>query len=121
MAKILVVDDEKDICKEFRDILEEDNHQVDIVFRGDEAIERVREIPYDLVFLDMLMPWMEGARVLREIKKIREVPVAVMSGFLPPMKEKEVREIGVIACFSKPLDLIVVKNLLKTVESQRNS
>lgn len=121
MAKILVVDDEKDICKEFCSLLEEENHEVDIAFRGEEALERIRENPYDLVFLDILMPRMEGCRVFQEIKKIRQVPVAVMSGFLPPTKAKEMLAMGVVACLSKPLDLVDVKNLLKSVEARKAS
>ncbi|MBI3306304.1 MAG: response regulator [Candidatus Omnitrophica bacterium] len=121
MAKVLVVDDEKSICEEFRDILEEENHQVDIAFRGKEAIEKIRHNTYDLVFLDMLMPQAEGCRVLEEIKKIKSVPVAVMSGFLPPAKEREVKAMGVVACLSKPLDLTDVRNLLKSIEPPKNS
>ena len=121
MAKILVVDDEKDICEEFRDILEEENHLVDIACRAEEALKRIRENPYDLVFLDILMPHMEGSRVLQEIKKIRQVPVAIMSGFLPPAKEKEIMALGALTCLSKPLDLRDVKKLLDSLELRKAS
>ena len=117
MAKILIVDDEKVICEEFRDILAEDNHEVDIALRGAEAIEMVREKQYDLVFLDVLMPQMEGREVFEEIRKISSVPVAIMSGYMPPNKEKEVLALGAVACLSKPLELKRVKKLLETIES----
>ena len=89
MAKILIVDDEKMICEEFRDLLEEENHNVDIALRGDEAIEKVREKTYDIIFLDVLMPHMEGREVFEEIKKIKPVPVAIMSGYMPPTKKRK--------------------------------
>lgn len=119
VARVLIVDDEKTICEEFRDILEEDNHSVDIALGGDEAIEKVRETTYDLVFLDVLMPHMEGREVFEKIKEISPVPVAIMSGYMPPNKEREVLALGAIACLSKPLDLHKIRSLLKAVESRK--
>ena len=119
MAKILIVDDEKMICEEFRDLLQEENHQVDIAMGGEEAIQKVSETQYDLVFLDVLMPKLEGRQVFEEIKKISRVPVAIMSGYIPPKKEKEVLALGAVACLKKPLDLASVKTILKSVETQR--
>ena len=117
MAKILIVDDEKLICEEFRDILLEENHDVDVVHRGEEAIEKVRGNQYDLVFLDVLMPKMEGREVFEEIKKISRVPVAIMSGYLPPSKERDILALGAAACFSKPLNLARVKKLLGSLRT----
>ena len=119
MAKILVVDDEKAVCEEFKEILQEDGHQVDIAMNGREAITKVQSNPFDLVFLDVLMPRMEGREVLEEIKKISRVSVAIMSGFLPPHKEKEILALGAVACFKKPLELDKVKKLVKFVEDQK--
>ena len=119
MAKVLIVDDEKMICEEFRGILQEDNHDVDICLRGDEAIQKVREKQYDLVFLDVLMPKMEGRVVFEEIKKISEVPVAIMSGYMPPNKEREVLALGAVACLRKPLELARIKSLIRSVEAKK--
>ncbi len=121
MAKILIVDDEKMICEEFRDLLMEDNHEVDTATGGEEAIQKVMESQsrYDLIFLDVLMPRLEGRQVFEEIKKISGVPVAIMSGYMPPNKEKEVLALGAIACLKKPLDLARVKSLIKSVEEKK--
>ena len=121
MAKILVVDDEKMICEEFRDILHEYGHEVEVAFSGQEALRKIEETPFDLVFLDVLMPHMEGREVFEQIKKIRKVPVAIMSGYIPPNKEKEVLSLGAIACLKKPLDLERVKSLLRSLESPKSN
>jgi DNA-binding response OmpR family regulator len=121
VAKILIVDDEKMICEEFRDILQEDAHEVDVAFNGEEAITKVQDHSYDLVFLDVLMPRMEGSEVFARIRKISEVPIAIMSGFLPPHKEKEIIERGAVACFRKPLDLGKVKKLVQSVDNKGNA
>lgn len=119
MAKILIVDDEKMICEEFREILQEDNHEVDIAVRGDEAIRMVTDREYDIVFLDVLMPKMEGRQIFEEIKKVRPVPVAIMSGYIPPHKEREILALGAVACLKKPLELSRVKTLLRSVEGRK--
>ena len=119
MARILIVDDEAQICEEFRDILQEENHEVDIALNGEEAIEKVSETQYDLVFLDVLMPRMEGRQVFESIQKISPVPVAIMSGYMPPNKERDVLALGAVACLRKPLDLNRVKSLLRSIEGKK--
>ncbi len=119
MAKILIVDDEPQICEEFQDILHEEGHEVDTALCGDEAIRKVTEHHYDVVFLDVLMPKMEGRQVFEALRKISNVPVAIMSGYMPPNKEREVLALGAIACLRKPLDLNRVKSLLRSVEVKK--
>lgn len=118
MAKLLVVDDEKVICEEFRDLMEEDGHQVDTAFNGPEAIRKVSEKEYDLIFLDVLLPRMEGRQIFEEMRKIRQVSVVFMSGYLPPNKEKEALSLGALACLKKPLDLELVKQLIQKAEEK---
>ena len=119
MIKVLIVDDEKSICEEFKDILQEESHEVDTASSGEEALRKVKEQSYDLIFLDVLMPRMEGREVFEKIKKIREIPVAIMSGYIPPHKEKEVMALGAVACLKKPLDLERVRKLLHMIRDQK--
>jgi len=121
MAKILIVDDEIGICEEFREVLREDNHEVDFATSGEEALRKVKQGPFDLVFLDVLMPRMEGREVLEEIRKMSRVPVAIISGYLPPHKEKNIMALGAVACFKKPLELKKIKELVELIESQKAS
>ena len=115
MARILVVDDEKLICEEFREILQEDGHEVDVAASGMDALSKVKAGKYDLIFLDVLMPHMEGREAFENIKKISSVPVAIMSGYIPQHKEKEILALGAVACFKKPLDLKHVKTLIDKI------
>lgn len=115
MARILIVDDEAMICEEFRDLLVEEDHQVDTAVNGEEAIKKVQDNDYDLIFLDVLMPRMEGRQVLDRLKKIKPIPVVIMSGYLPANKEKEIIALGAYACLRKPLDLSKVKGLVQSV------
>ena len=119
MAKILIVDDERQICEEFRDLLHEEGHDVETAFNGQDALQKVGNASFDLVFLDVLMPRMEGREVFEKIKKICDVPVAIMSGYIPPNKEKEVLALGAVACLKKPLDLGRVRSLIDSLKPQK--
>lgn len=116
MSKILIVDDEEDICEEFRDILHDEGHEVDVATSGEEAIRKVQDFEYDLVFLDVLMPRLEGRQVFEEIRKVSKVPVAIMSGYMPPHKEREVLGLGAVACLKKPFDLERIRSLLRSIQ-----
>lgn len=118
--KILVVDDEPMICEEFRDILQDEGNDVDTALGGLEALQKIRDHQYDLVFLDVLMPKMEGREAFEEIKKINKtLPVAIMSGYIPPNKEREILASGAVAVFKKPLDLERVRSLVNSIKSQK--
>ena len=119
MAKILIVDDEKMICEEFQDILRDDNHDVEIALNGIEALEKVQETSFDLIFLDVLMPRMEGREVFEQVRKISQVPIVIMSGYLPPNKEQDVIKMGALACMRKPLDLQRVRRIIQSVSAKK--
>ena len=119
MAKILIVDDEKQICEEFSDLLQEEGHEVETALSGAEAIQKVENSSFDLIFLDVLMPRMEGREIFENIKKIRNVPVVIMSGYIPPNKEKEVLASGAVACLKKPLDFNQIRNLLASLNRKK--
>lgn len=113
MAKILIIDDEKGVCEEFSAVLKEEKHEVDTAPNAYEGLQKLQGKAYDLVFLDVLMPRMEGREALGEIKKISNTPVVVMSGYLPSHKEREVLQAGALASLKKPLDLKQVFGLIQ--------
>jgi len=79
--RILVVDDEKDICRVLTKILELVGYEVESAATGEEALGLVPEFSPELVFLDYMMPDMTGLEVLREIKKrAPDVYVVMVTG-----------------------------------------
>ena len=113
MAKILIIDDEKEVCESFSGVLKEEHHETDFALNGQEGVEKLRTNRYDIIFLDVLMPKMEGREALEKIKGLCETPVVVMSGYLPPHKEKEILRAGAFASLRKPLDLKQVFTLIE--------
>jgi len=77
--KVLVVDDEELIRKVIREYLENDHYLVLEASNGKEAFELVKSQTIDLIILDIMMPKMDGYSTLKEIRKIKNTPVIMLS------------------------------------------
>lgn len=79
MAKLLIVDDEMHI----RDLVQKyatfENYESETAENGLEAIEKVKHNKYDLVIMDIMMPELDGFSAVKEIRKISQVPVIMLS------------------------------------------
>jgi nitrogen regulation protein NR(I) len=81
MAKILVVDDERNVLRAFEEILSTRGHEVVVVRGAEEAMGRLRDGNTDLVIMDVCLPGMSGLDALARIKQLQpELPVIVMTG-----------------------------------------
>src|SRR6056297_3741883 len=115
MAKILVIDDEKSIRDTLKEILEYEDHQVDLAADGDEGLALFKENKYDIVLLDIKMPQKDGIEVLEEIFKINyEIPVIMISGHGNIDTAVESIKKGAYDFIEKPLDL---NRLLVTIRN----
>ena len=80
--KIIVIDDESSIRKSFELALEDSEFEVNTASSGKEGLEMLKQGSYDLVFLDLKMPGMNGVETLREIRKRdKEIPVYIVTAF----------------------------------------
>jgi CheY-like chemotaxis protein len=68
--RLLIVDDEKLVCIALTKELEEEGYVVDSVTSGLEAIRKVKAQQYDLAFVDLVMPGIDGAQTCQKIKEI---------------------------------------------------
>ena len=71
-AKILVVDDDPDIIKATKRVLEARSYQVVTALNGEECLEKIREERPDLIIMDLLMPKLDGFGVCRELRENSE-------------------------------------------------
>ena len=76
---ILIVDDEERIRKVLYDYFMKQNYQVKLAQNGEEAIDVFYANKIDLVILDIMMPVMDGYETLKELRKISNVPVMILS------------------------------------------
>ena len=80
--RILVIDDEPAIRKSFLLALEGTGYQVDGAASGEVGIEMEKKQPYDLIFLDLKMPGLNGVETLRELRKLdSQVPIYIVTAF----------------------------------------
>jgi two-component system, response regulator, stage 0 sporulation protein F len=80
--RILIVDDEEHIRLLFKEELEEEGYSVDLASNGFEALEKIKNLDFGVVILDIKMPGMDGIQTLSEIKKVnRDQPVILCSAY----------------------------------------
>jgi two-component system response regulator ResD len=79
MANILVVDDEAMIRDVIREYAELDGHEVKEASSGVEAIEWCKKEDFDVIVMDIMMPGLDGFTVYEKIKKIKDIPVLILS------------------------------------------
>ncbi|MBI4040585.1 MAG: sigma-54-dependent Fis family transcriptional regulator [Deltaproteobacteria bacterium] len=68
--KILIVDDEKTLCESFSQILREEGYEADVAFDGEQALDKIQNQIYDVVFCDLRMPKIDGLQVLEKIESV---------------------------------------------------
>ena len=117
--KILVVDDDKTIGKKLTGNLVKWGHDVSFVDNGEEALNLLRSTNYDLVLLDILMPYMDGIQVLREIKKFNpDMTVVMVTGVLEFELVRKSLQLGAFDYIVKPFDSNDLEFMLKRVEER---
>lgn len=115
MAKILVIDDEKSIRDTLKEILEYEDHKVDLAADGEEGLEQFKNNKYDIVLLDIKMPKKDGIEVLEELFGVTtDVPVIMISGHGNIDTAVESIKKGAYDFIEKPLDL---NRLLVTIRN----
>ena len=113
MKTLLVVDDEFDLTNTLRAVFQSAGYRVDTATDGGQAMNALRSHVPDLVLMDVMMPLMDGLKVLRTMRQshdLENVPVILMS-VLPPTVKRE--DYDWQAFLRKPFTL---ETLLKTVE-----
>ncbi len=120
-ANILVVDDNISLCRSLSLVLEYEGYAVTTANDGPEAIGKVREEPFDMIFMDVKMPGMNGTETFREVNKIRpETLVVMMTAYAVEDLVQEALEEGAYGILYKPLDMEdVLKSLEETLKREQ--
>lgn len=79
MAKIMVADDDKNICELLRLYLEKEGYTVTLAHDGETAVEQFSAEAPDLILLDIMMPRLDGWQVCREIRKKSSCPIIMLT------------------------------------------
>jgi CheY-like chemotaxis protein len=117
--KILVVDDDDLNRRMMRLILVRDGHDVQVVANGIEAVDAVKDQKFDVVFMDLQMPLMDGFEASRQIREwengnLHTYIVALTASYLPEEGQK-LFEAGIDNYISKPFEVEHVQKLLNII------
>lgn len=114
--KILVVDDEKNIRMTLTHCLKDQGHEIDIAVNGEEALQKVMAVDYDLLLLDIKMPGLTGMQVLEKIRERgNKVDVIMMTAYGTIERAVEAMKLGAIDFVSKPFTPDEIRNIVKDV------
>ena len=113
--RILVVDDEQGYLDLYIFLLEPLGFEVTCAANGLEALQRIEQRPYDLVFMDVHMPVMTGPEAFQRIRRTRpDQKVAIFSSSSDPafVKERETVRDGAVVCLYKPVTIDEIQRVL---------
>lgn len=113
--KILIVDDDTNICELLRLYLEKDGFETIVVNDGYAAIDAVKIYNPDLILLDIMLPKMDGWQVCREIRKTSFIPIIMLTAKSETFDKVLGLELGADDYVSKPFDTKEVVARVKAV------
>ncbi|WP_312458766.1 response regulator transcription factor [Proteiniclasticum sp.] len=119
---ILIVEDEKRLRDLLRDYLAKEGYHVDLASHGEEGLHMALEKDYDLILLDVMMPFMNGFDMLKELRKKKSTRVFYITAKTMDEDFVKAYEIGADDFISKPFSpkILVMKigNLFKRLEQE---
>ena len=120
MFKILVVDDEKSIREGIRTYAEFEGHEVVEAVDGLDAIDKVKEEDFDVIVMDIMMPRLDGFSSYKEIKKIKNIPVLMLSARSEEYDKLFGFEIGIDDYVTKPFSPKELMARLNVIVNRNN-
>ncbi len=105
MPRMLIVDDERDICELLKDFFQEKGFAVLSAFSGEEAIAKLDEQEADVMLLDILLPGLSGIEVLKRIKEHHPKVRVIMVTAIDQVELRcQAQQYGAVAYVTKPFD-----------------
>ena len=122
LGPILVIDDDPGVCEQLRDMLQRRGYNVRLAKSGAEAIDIVREIDTEIIFVDVKLPTATGFEVYKAIKEINPKAMAVMmTGYRYEVVStpEDTTKGGAVACLYKPFDVTEIVRLVEEVSRDK--
>lgn len=115
LGKILVVDDDNNICELLRLYLEKEGYGVILSHDGEEALVKFNALKPDVVLLDIMLPGLDGWQICREIRKKSNIPVLMITAKQETFDKVLGLELGADDYIVKPFDTKEVIARIKAV------
>ncbi|MFH5835950.1 response regulator transcription factor [Proteiniclasticum sp. C24MP] len=122
--KILIVEDEKRLRDLLRDYLLKEQYSVDLASDGEEGLEMALRSDYDLILLDVMMPFMDGFDMLKELRKKKDTRVFIITAKTMDDDFVEAYSIGADDFIAKPFSpkilVLKINNLFARLEYEKD-
>jgi len=123
--KILVVDDEPDLLEQLRETLTSQKYDVDTADDGESALDKLFDNPYDLIILDIMLPFVDGLAILREIREANiDTPVLMLTAKGDVEDKIKGLDYGADDYLAKPFAMAElmarIRSLLRRASNQRD-
>jgi len=121
-SKILIIDDDKDIFGFLKVKLLAENYELEHFLSAEEALEKIKNqcqahgsSGYSLILCDLLMPRMSGINFIKEVRKIDDISIVIMTAFASIETAVEAMRIGADDYIIKPLNIPELKSIIQRV------
>lgn len=108
MKRILIIDDDRTICRFFEKVLSEEGYEVKSAIDPKAGLRLLKKNKPDMVIIDLNMPGINGMEGLRRIKEASDIPVIIMTGYGTMETVREAMRLGAYDYITKPFDLDAV-------------
>ena len=106
--RIIVIDDERTICEAIEFLLENEGYDVITAYNGEEGLQQVYKFPPDMLIVDLLMPKMNGFRVVKRVRNdpaFKEIPILMLTVVDDKLNIEEGYSSGVTDYMVKPFEV----------------
>ena len=104
--RILVVDDDEDNANSLGELFEMEGHKVTLAYSGEAAIAAYMNASFDLAFMDVMMPGLNGVESFLEIRKLKpEAKVFMMTGYSVEQLLQQAMDHGAMGVLTKPISI----------------
>ena len=119
-AKILIADDEANLCQVVSAVLRKDGHDVLVSEDGEEALNLLQAHPVDLLLTDVVMRKVSGVELLRQVRDAHpDVPVIMMTAYGTIKTAVDAIKLGAFDYLPKPFDMEEMKAVVRSALEQR--
>ncbi len=117
--RIFIVDDDRDFAESLADVLEPQGHTVALAFSGEEAVQRFEAEDFDITFMDVKMPGMNGVESFFALRKMKpDAKVMMMTAHSVEHLLQQAVENGAFGVLRKPFDMDDVLKALDTIRPE---
>lgn len=105
VSKILIIEDNKDVNALIKETLEDNSYEADSAFDGLNGLKMAKNGEYNLILLDIMLPYKSGDEILKEIRTCSDVPVIILSAKDMIGTKIDLLKLGADDYITKPFDL----------------